>query len=61
MPGTGKPIIRMDINKKMTPKKKKKLLLNAFWDKNIDTNQLYELFYLIFLMLCSMYLLLQEN
>ncbi len=25
----------------MTPKEKKKLLLNAFWDKNIDADQLY--------------------
>ncbi|MCK5543010.1 MAG: hypothetical protein KAI40_09990 [Desulfobacterales bacterium] len=27
----------------MTPKEKKLLLLNAFWDKNIDENQLYDL------------------
>ena len=27
----------------MTPKDKKKLLLNAFWDRNIDENQLYDL------------------
>jgi len=27
----------------MTPKEKKKLLLNAFWDRNVDENQLYNL------------------
>ena len=27
----------------MTPTDKKKLLLNAFWDKNVDADQLYDL------------------
>ncbi len=27
----------------MTPKDKKKLLLNAFWDRNIEADQIYDL------------------
>jgi len=29
--------------KQLTPEDKKKLLSNAFWDKNVDENQLYDL------------------